>query len=64
MSDPIVHAVAPARVASVAAARLAPEFGAGLPGDVEAVLHGSLACLPQLTGDLVHDRGGWCWSAC
>jgi putative transposase len=22
-----------------------------------------LAWVPQLTGDLVHDRGCWCWSA-
>ncbi len=41
MSDPIVDGEEPARGARAAAVRLAPEFGVGLPGDVEAALHAS-----------------------
>lgn len=41
MTDPPGDDVGPARGARAAAVRLAPEFGAGLPADVEAALHES-----------------------
>ena len=41
MVDPVVDAEGAARGARAAAVRLAPEFGAGLPVDVEAALHKS-----------------------